>query len=180
MRSQRRQRGVTLIEAAVVTAIIAVVVSTAGPGFQGFIEKQRLDGAATQLASDIQFARSEAVLRNVALRLSVHSDSSGSCYVVHTGNADECNCHTSGPAQCTGDALRLKTVVLPEVDRIGVQANVASVLFDPLHGTSTPTGTFRVVAASGRAIHHVVNVMGRVRTCSSQAAAPAVSGYRVC
>jgi type IV fimbrial biogenesis protein FimT len=61
-----------------------------------------------------------------------------------------------------------------------VQANVASILFDPLHGTSTPTGTLRVVADSGRAVHHVVNIMGRVRTCSPAGAAPVVAGYRVC
>ena len=47
-------------------------------------------------------------------------------------------------------------------------------LFDPLHGTSTPTGTLRLVDAGGRAVHHVVNVMGRVRSCSPPARAPAM------
>jgi type IV fimbrial biogenesis protein FimT len=54
---------------------------------------------------------------------------------------------------------------------------VASMRFDPLHGTSTPTGTLRVVGANERAIHHVVNIMGRVRSCSPQAA---VRGYAAC
>jgi type IV fimbrial biogenesis protein FimT len=54
---------------------------------------------------------------------------------------------------------------------------VASVLFDPLHGTSTPAGTWRVIGTGGRAVHHVINVMGRVRSCSPQAAVP---GYRAC
>ena len=53
-------------------------------------------------------------------------------------------------------------------------------LFDPLHGTSTPAGTLKITGASGRAVQHVVNVMGRVRTCSPQGAAPALAGYRVC
>ena len=52
-----------------------------------------------------------------------------------------------------------------------------SVLFDPLHGTASPTATVRVTGLSGRAIHHVVNVMGRVRSCSPLGAVP---GYRVC
>jgi type IV fimbrial biogenesis protein FimT len=49
--------------------------------------------------------------------------------------------------------------------------------FDPLHGTATPTATWRVIARDGRAIHHVVNVMGRVRSCSPDAAVP---GHRAC
>ncbi len=180
MRTLRARRGVTLVETSVIVAIIAITASAAGPGFQGFIEKQRLDGVATQLVTDIQFVRSEAVLRNVGLRLSFHDHAWGSCYVVHSGTVDQCVCHASGPAQCSGDAQPLKTVLLPAADRMAVQANVASILFDPLHGTSTPAGTVKVVAACGRAIHHVVNIMGRVRSCSPQLVAPAVPGYRVC
>ena len=62
--------------------------------------------------------------------------------------------------------LEIKTVVLAAADRVSVGANVASIAFDPLHGTSTPTGTLRLVDAGGRAVHHVVNVMGRVRSCT--------------
>lgn len=175
------QRGVTLIEACIVLAITAIVAGSAAPGMQSLIDARRLDGAATQLATDIQFVRSEAVARNEPLRLSVHATSTGSCYVIHTGNADQCPCAeasaASGPALCSGDAHEVKTVTIATGDHIGLQANVASVLFDPLHGTSTPTGTLRVTGASGRAVHHVINVMGRVRSCSPQAAA---SGYRAC
>lgn len=180
MRTLRHQRGVTLVEASIVGAIIAITASTAIPGFQGFIEKQRLDGVATQLATDIQFVRSEAVLRNAALHLSLQAHAWGSCYIIHTGAADQCICQASSPTECSGDAQALKTVQLPAAERVSVQGNVSSILFDPLHGTSTPGGTLKIVAASGRAIHHVVNIMGRVRSCSPHMAAPAVAGYRVC
>ena len=85
----------------------------------------------------------------------------------------------STPARRTarGDATEIRTVVLPIGERIALQANVASMLFDPVHGTSTPTGTLRVLDSRGRAIHHVVNIMGRVRSCSPQGAVP---GYRAC
>jgi type IV fimbrial biogenesis protein FimT len=46
-----------------------------------------------------------------------------------------------------------------------------------VHGTSTPTGTVRVIGANGRELRHVVNVMGRVRTCSPQGN---VAAYRAC
>ncbi|MES2098225.1 MAG: GspH/FimT family pseudopilin [Pseudomonadota bacterium] len=171
------QRGVTLIEAGIVLAVIAIAAGAAAPGMQDLIDARRLDGAATQLATDIQFIRTEAVARNEALRLSFHATSAGSCYVVHTGNADQCSCSAAGPAQCSGAAREVKTVTIAAAERVTLQANAASVLFDPLHGTSTPTGTLRLTGAGGRAIHHVINVMGRVRSCSPQAAVP---GYRAC
>jgi len=180
MRSHRTQRGVTLIEASVVAAIGAITVSSAAPGFKQFIEKQRLDGIAAQLATDIQFTRAESVMRNTGLRLSVQSHAWGACYVIHSGAADQCTCKASGPAECTGGALALKTVALPAADKLTIESNVSSILFDPMHGTSTPAGTFKVIASSRRAVHHVVNLMGRVRTCSPKVDAPALAGYAVC
>lgn len=171
------QRGLTLIEACIVLAVTAIVASSAAPAMQSLIDARRLEGAANQLAADIQFVRTEAVARNEALRLSLHAAPAGSCYVIHTGNAADCTCAGAGPALCSGDAQQVKTVTIVAAERVALQANVASVLFDPVHGTSTPTGTLRVTGASGRAIHHVINVMGRVRSCSPQAAVP---GYRAC
>ena len=176
--TSRQQRGVTLIEAGIVLAITAILASTAAPGMQGLLDTRRIDGAATQLATDIQFTRTEAVARNQPVRLSLHAASGGgSCYVIHTGSAADCSCDAPGPAQCSGDAREIKTVVLAASGRVGLQANVASVLFDPLHGTSSPTGTLRLLGADGRAVHQVINIMGRVRSCSPQAAVP---GYRAC
>jgi type IV fimbrial biogenesis protein FimT len=167
-----------LIEAMVTVSIIGILVSSAAPSFSRMIDTRRIDGAATQMAADLHFARSEAVSRNQPVRISVHQAATGSsCYVIHTGNADQCSCGDAAAAVCTGDAQQIKTVLLPATDRVSVQANVSSLLFDPLHGTSTPAGTLRLVGTDGRAVHHVVNVMGRVRSCSPQAA---VSGYRAC
>lgn len=172
------QRGLTLIETAIVIAVMAIVAATVAPSLAGFIETRRLDGAATRLAADIQFVRSEAIARNRALRLSVHATANAStCWVVHTGLAAQCACADQGAAVCSGGAVEIKTVVLPAGERVALAANVGSIVFDPLHGTSTPTGTLRLVAASGRAVHHVVNVLGRVRSCSPAAAVP---GYRAC
>jgi len=170
------ERGVTLIEAAVAMAIVAIAVSAVAPGFQGLVARKRLEGVATQLATDLQYVRTEAVVRNEPVRVSFHTDPAGSCCVIHTGAKAQCSCSGPAPASCGGAAVQIKTVYLPATLQVGVQASVGSILFDPLHGTSTPAGTARVTGAQG-AIHHVVNVMGRVRSCSPEGALP---GYRVC
>ena len=167
------QRGVTLIETAVVVALTATVATLAAPSLQGLIDTRRLDGTATQLAADLQLVRSEAVARNQPVRISFHAG----CYVLHTGLAAQCSCTAPGPAQCFGDARQIRTVHLGATDAVDLQANMGSMLFDPLHGTGTPTGTLRLVGRQGREVRHIVNVMGRVRSCSPLARVP---GYRAC
>ncbi len=176
----KRQRGITLVEAAITLAILAVLVCSAAPSFSGLIERQRLGGLAAQLATDVQFARSASVWRNEPLRLSIYSASGGTCYVLHSGAHNQCSCtaHTLA-ATCTAEAVQLKTVSVPASTGLSVQANVASILFDPLHGTSTPAGTLRVVSTTAGSIHHIVNVLGRVRTCTPSGS-PALPGYRTC
>ena len=172
-----RNRGFTLIEASAVLAITTVLATAAAPGMQDLINARRLDNATTQLASDIHLTRTAALVRNQAVRLSFVSRTAGSCYVIHTGSAGACDCGGDGPAVCHGTAREIKTVALNDTDRVRISANVTSVLFDPMHGTSTPTGTVRVVGAGGREVRHVINIMGRVRSCSP---APSVPGYRAC
>ena len=180
-RHRPRSRGVTLVEVVVTLAILAVLACGAAPSFHGLIERQRLAGLAAQLASDVQFARSESVLRNEPLRLSFYSAAWGGCYVVHSGTRNQCSCNAaSSNANCIAGAVPIKTLVVPASDGRSVQANVPSILFDPLHGTSTPTGTLRVVSPTVGSIHHIVNVLGRVRTCSPDGSIPALAGYRVC
>ena len=173
----KKQRGITLVESCVTLAVAAIVAAGAAPSMEQLLDARRLDGAASQLLSDLQFTRISAMARNQRIRFSLQADATGSCYVIHTGSADACRCGASGQVACSPGASEIRTVRLPAADRVLVQANVASILFDPVHGTSTPAGTFRVISANGRELRHVVNVMGRVRTCSPQGN---VGGYRAC
>ena len=178
-----KQRGLTLVETCVVVAIAVVLAASAAPGLRDLLDTRRLDRAATGLASDIQFVRTESVARNQPLRLSRYALTGGSCYVIHTGDAVQCSCSLPGPAQCSGGAEELRTVTLADAGSVSLNGTANSVLFDPLHGTVSPTATLRVVGrptSSGvgrREVHHVINVMGRVRSCSPLGA---MSGYRVC
>ena len=171
------QRGLSLIECCATLAIASILVGTAAPSFDGLLKSRRLDGAAAELAVDLHYVRSEAVSRNEGVRVGFQNTAGGSCTVIHTGAAADCPCDGNGAAQCVNGAMALKTVFHPASSGVTVQANVASMRFDQTNGTVTPAATVRVTTADGRAVHHVVNIMGRVRSCSPGGSA---KGYRAC
>ena len=175
--SARRQRGVTLVETSVVASLVAVITGIAVPSFEGAVQRRHLEGAAAQLETDIHYTRMMAVARNAPLRISFESGAAGSCYVIHTGSANQCSCAANGAAVCQGAAQAERSVRFAAGGPVSLKSNSRSVVFEPLKGTSTPTATMQLVARNGTAIHQVMNIMGRVRSCSP---APAVSGYRAC
>lgn len=177
MKTPGPQRGVTWIETCIVLAILGVTCGAAVPAMGSLMDARRLEGTAVQFATDVHYARSEAVARNLPVRVSVFGTAHGSCYVVHTGSGGQCRCNASAAATCTGQAREIKSVELPASQGVTLAANTASVLFDPLHGTSSPAATVRIFGRQGRAIHHVINVMGRVRSCTPAGAVP---GYPTC
>jgi type IV fimbrial biogenesis protein FimT len=175
--ARRLQTGVSLIESLVCLAITTAGLGATLPSFEKLRAQRHFDGAAAQLETDIHFARSLAVTHNHSLRMSFHADTLGTCYVVHTGDRDDCSCNADGSAACTGGASALRSVRFAPGAALELRANVGSILFDPIKGTSTPTGTLRLQGRDDRRVHLVVNLMGRVRTCSPDAAVP---GYRAC
>jgi type IV fimbrial biogenesis protein FimT len=173
----RHQRGITLIEACAVLCIVSIALGNAVPAFGDMLERRQLEGRAAELATDLQGMRADAVARNRTLRIGFQQDASGSCYVVHTGSAGACTCTGEGAAQCADGAELVKSVSLPRGSRIRLESNVESMLYDPMHGTTTLGSTLRLIDSEGRSIRHVVNIMGRVRSCSPGAEIP---GYRAC
>jgi type IV fimbrial biogenesis protein FimT len=172
----RRHAGLSLIECAVVTAITAVIVGTALPGFHEAYQRRQLEGTTAQLETDLQLARSEAVARNEGVRVAFARGEHGSCYLLHTGAAGACRCEGGGAATCEAGAALLRSVHLSADAPVQLRSNSASMLFDPVKGTVTPTATLRAQSGIG-SLHLVVNVMGRIRACTPDAVLP---GYRRC
>jgi type IV fimbrial biogenesis protein FimT len=161
-----RETGISLVETLICVAITSLVLGAGLPSFEAATERRHLEGGSAQLETDIQLARSEAVLRNRTVRLSVAATASGSCYLVHTGKAGDCRCSPDASAICIPGAVALRSVGFRAGGTLQLRSNVSAIVFDPVKGTSTPTGTLRFTGRQGREIRLVVNLMGRVRSCS--------------
>lgn len=174
---RRAQAGITLVECVVTLAIIVITLGAAIPSFTQALQHRRLEGAGAQLATDLRHARGLAVSHRSPVRFSVQQASDGSCYVVHTGSAGDCQCTGAGTSSCRGRAQVLRTVGFERAGTVQLSSSSTSMLFDPDRGTVTPTGTLSLQLQGGPAIRQIVNVMGRVRSCSPGAAA---AGFVAC
>jgi type IV fimbrial biogenesis protein FimT len=173
----RRERGITLTECCVSIAIAALLVMVALPTFSEILRKRHLEGRASELSADLQLLRTEAVARNVVARITFSSDSRGDCYVLHTGDEGDCQCHGEAPATCATGALLLKSVFLPAAGPVRVAARVPSTGFDPVRGNAITMNRFTLTDEQGRQVLHNVSHLGRVRSCTT---APAISRYAPC
>jgi type IV fimbrial biogenesis protein FimT len=172
---RRPQLGASLVESMIVLAITGVLAGSVLPGWSETRDRRSLEAASAQLATDLRLARSQAVAQGRPVRFGVTA--AQACYVIHTGPARSCSCDSDGAATCSGSSQALRVATLPGGGRIALSSSSQSMLFDADRGTVTPTGTLRLRLADGRAVHHVVNIMGRVRTCSP---AGRVAGHPAC
>jgi type IV fimbrial biogenesis protein FimT len=156
MRRARSCGGFTVVELLVVMAIVAVLASLAAPSFAELFARRRLEGAATDLSTDLHFARSQAVSDRGAV--SLVTGGGGTQYTI------------------TGGAGVLKTVTLPA----NVTATDAvTVVYDPLRGMLTGAAQQIGLASTRTAatLQVSVNTMGRVNLCSPGAS---LKGYASC
>ena len=176
--SHFRTRGVSMIEAMCTLAITVVLAGGALPMLKDLRTSQTLQGVAALLETDIQYAKSEAVTGGRPVRLSAQALPGGSsCYVIHTGPAHACRCQTGGQAVCDAGATVLRLAEQGGPAGISLAPVSRSILFDASKGTVTPTATWRISDRQGRTIQQVVNIMGRVRSCTPTAG---FAGLRPC
>jgi type IV fimbrial biogenesis protein FimT len=170
-------RGLTLVESLAAMATMAIMLGSSLPSLSQMRDRRHLEGMATQISTDIHHARSLAVAHAASVRFSVQQHADGACYVIHTGHAGDCACTSNGQTQCRPGAQALRVVGFDAATPVRLTSTSANMLFDADRGTVTPTGTLRLSLRDGRGLNQVVNIMGRVRTCSRSGKVP---GYPAC
>ena len=172
------RRGLSMVELLCTLAITALLLGGALPLINELRLGQRLQATAALLETDIHFARSIAVSTGQPVRLVVQAlPAGGSCYLLHSGAANACACSDDGQARCDAGVQLLRIETQTAASGVVLAPLARPLVFDGRKGTVTPTATLRLATRDGRAIHQVVNIMGRVRSCSPAAG---VGGFRPC
>lgn len=102
MKVEQRQTGVTFLEMLIVMAIAAILAVIAAPSFGEFINNTRLSSTMTQLVSDLNRARVEAIKRNTWMLFCVRS-ATGSCGTGTSWNNGWVVCRISNSAATACD-----------------------------------------------------------------------------
>jgi type IV fimbrial biogenesis protein FimT len=157
--TMRPHLGFTMIELMVVLAVMALLATLVAPSFNEQIARRRLEGVATDLSTDLQFARTQAVDDRATVRLI--TEVGGTQYRL---------------VKDAGAGAVIKTVVFPA----GITATDAvTVDYEQLRGTATVTnGPINLTSTRTTATMQAdVNMAGRVRLCSPLAT---LKGYPQC
>lgn len=177
-----RSRGLTLVELIIVIAVAAVLITIAAPSLRDFIVVQRLKGVNAQLVTDVQFARSEAVARNLTTRMEFFTGAGSHCYTIFTARPNQAACDCTQPpgAVCTGDRVEIRTVRLPAEDSVRlslppgqgsgftIDPNNANLLSLWIDDALVPAQAFVVNAQidTSRVLRNEIGPSGRVSSCA--------------
>lgn len=169
------QQGVTLVEALVSVAILAICASIAVPALTSFKETLKLKGAAAQLLMELRWAQSESIKKSSALSVSFKDENADWCYGFSLGTS--CDCNESDSCMIDGE---LRATDHTAMTSLLLKANVSGkrFTFNPLRGTVT-AGNVQLTGSGGKVIRVVVSGMGRIRTCSPSGDSN-VGGYPIC
>lgn len=168
-----------MIELMAVMVVAAILLALALPSWRDTMARKRVEGVFVELQSDLEYARSEAVARNAAVRMSF----GGGCYVVHLdGSTMTCNATSQ---TVTPPAAKLKGLSLGAGSTVAIspQDALGFIRFEPLRGVADhdSTGTQAVLlladTSGAWSLRVSVSGVGRVNVCSPGGA---IKGYPPC
>ncbi len=158
----RLRRGFTLIELMIVLAVAAVLAALAAPSFVEQLSRRRIEGSATDLSTDLQFARSQAVTEPTGSTVSVITQNSGTQYRIFKTSA-------------AGTSTDIRTVFLPAGITV---TNGITVTYDQLRGAAAAAQQLDLASTrTAGSVRLNVNTMGRVSICTPGGS---LKGYTAC
>lgn len=164
-RVKRFEQGVTIIELLIGVALLALIFAIGVPSYRTMIQRKYTEGAAEKLFADLQFAKSEAIKRNV--RVYVTFDIIHQCYGLDT--ASGCNCNTANSCELdTGvdKAVKISDFGETIIPAGGVTFPGNEVAFDPQRGTTTNIGTVTFQSPRGQQVNITIENKFHIRICS--------------
>jgi prepilin-type N-terminal cleavage/methylation domain-containing protein len=158
----RRRRGFTLVELMVTLSIAAVLAAIAVPSMREFIARQRVEGMAKELATDLRYLRTQGVQRRLPVRIYFGANDDATCYVLYgigTGGT-RCFCDRVDGLPACGDPLaagaseEYKTVTVRRDTGIVLSAQPLTLTLEGFNGLPRvdPATGLRTIQASVRGV----------------------------
>ncbi|MBH9554347.1 GspH/FimT family pseudopilin [Inhella gelatinilytica] len=145
----RAGRGFTLPEVLVTIAVIAILALVVMPNLLSLIAKARVEGVASELRTDLQYAKAEAIRLRRDVTVAVASGG-GSYTLSYVDDA--------------GVTQVAKSVSLPSNTTLSASGMI---VFERLRGQATSTGEVTVTNPSaGGSLKVSVNAVGTPTTCA--------------
>jgi Tfp pilus assembly protein FimT len=164
--ARRNSLGFTLVELCVCVGIGATLASQALPSLSKMRQERALRATSEALASDLRFARSEAVRMGESVYFRVSAKGEQACYVIHTGAHNACDC-AGGQAVCRAPGTVIKAEWLSAGKAMHLRSNAETLEFQRRQGLVTQTGSIETYLDNGVGIRQVVAITGRVRSCAT-------------
>lgn len=172
-----RPRGMGLADTLVALFILGGLLSATLHWSRAMVQRHTVQAAAALLETDLRHARAQALAMDASVRFELLTEADQSaCYITHTGAAGSCRCQPGGPAVCQPGVRVLRMADLPADGPVRIHHGGRALTFHPGKGTVTPTATFVVQGGDGSSIRQIINIMGRVRSCSNER----LAGLRPC
>jgi type IV fimbrial biogenesis protein FimT len=159
----RPLRGLGLPEVLITLVLVTIVAKAGVAHLHDFKQVRQLRAASADWSRVTMSARQWAFAHHQNVRLELVGIG-GTCLVLHTGSRGDCAGCAEEMACKAGTRLLDRTAPLPPM--LQGTATSTSLIWNPGDRTVSPTGTLKLSLPDGRAIHHVVNLVGRLRLCS--------------
>lgn len=118
-----------MLELLIGVAILAIVVAIGVPSLRSWMMAQRVAAIGTEVLTDFQLTRSEAISRNIQTVMSFRTGTGFTCYTINTVVSvaqATCNCALGAGSACTGAAngnVEIKTVTIPSSTGVAITSS---------------------------------------------------------
>jgi len=178
-----RQKGFTLLELMITVAVLAIVITIAVPSMRSAAEKRRTTGAAEEIYSQLQLARSEAIARSQPVFMNI---SAGADWAIGVSNDAACDPSDNIPACILPDTTNNNPIThrftSDDHRDVSIATTANQITFQSQRGTANGANIdITSTGDTGYVMSVVVGPLGQVSMCSSNAdISKHVSGYRPC
>lgn len=189
-----KAKGFTLIELVITISILVILVTIGAPSFVDTLDKRQLINATQAVSSQIQMARSIALVRNQEIQL-IFNNTNEWCLGItdNLSTSDPCDCTLQATISNDGNTISFPanacTVGVPEpgsTERMlgSIQSNSfkgitlefpednSSIVFEPSRGLLNdppePVLEYTLTSARDKKTIVSVNVVGRVKACADE------------